>query len=98
MQYPLTDMQADFETNRPIRYQVTAKRNYLHIRTDGRTDGQMSRTTTIGSFFWKKEKTIKICRYIYGVAHKKMECHDLQTLHWHYKICVYITNTVVTIL
>ena len=23
-----------------------------------------------------------------------MECDELQTLHWHYKACVYITNDV----
>ena len=34
MHYPLTDIQADFEINRPIRYQITAKMNYLHRRTD----------------------------------------------------------------
>ena len=40
MLYHLTDIQVDFEINRPIRYQVTAKRNYLHGQTDGRTDRQ----------------------------------------------------------
>ena len=30
----LTDIQEDFEINRPVRYQVTAKRNYFHRRTD----------------------------------------------------------------
>ena len=41
MHTPLTDIQADFEINRPIRYQITAKngKNYFHRRqTDGRTD------------------------------------------------------------
>ena len=28
MYYPLTDIQASFEINRPIRYQNTAKKNY----------------------------------------------------------------------
>ena len=32
MYYPLTDIQADFEINRSIRYQITAKRNYFHRR------------------------------------------------------------------
>ena len=32
MHYPLTDIQADFEINRLIRYQITAKRNYFHRR------------------------------------------------------------------
>ena len=40
MHYPLTDIQADFEINRLIRYQITEKRNYLHRQTDGRTDGR----------------------------------------------------------
>ena len=64
MPYPLTNIHADFEINRLIRYQTTAKRNYLHRRqtdgrTDGRTDGQTWRTTTIGSFFRKKKKILK---------------------------------------
>ena len=54
MQYPLADIQADFEINRPVRYQNTAKRNYFHRRTDRRTDGQTSRTITIGIFLRKK--------------------------------------------
>ena len=28
MYYPLTDIQADFEINRPVRYRNTTKRNY----------------------------------------------------------------------
>ena len=47
---PLTDIHAHFEINRPVRYPNTAKRNYFHRRTDGQT----SRTTTMGSFFRKK--------------------------------------------
>ena len=38
MHYPLTDIQADFEINRLIRYQITAKRNYFPRRTDGQPD------------------------------------------------------------
>ena len=48
---PLTDIQADFEINRPVRYRNAAKRNYFHKRTDRRTDGQV--------VFSKKEKTTK---------------------------------------
>ena len=71
MHYPLTDIQADFEINRLISYQITAKINYFHRRTDGRTarptdgrtdgqtNGQTSRTTTIGSFFEKRKKILK---------------------------------------
>ena len=62
MHYPLTDIQADCEINQPVRYQITAKKNYLHRRTDGRTDrrtdGQTSRTT-MGSFFRKIKKNTK---------------------------------------
>ena len=67
MHHPLTDIQADFEINWPIRYQITANINYFHRRqtegqtdrktderTDGQTDGQTSRKTTIGSFIEKK--------------------------------------------
>ena len=54
MHHPLTDIQADFEIKRPVRYQITAKINYFHRRTDGRTDRRSVRTTTIGSFFEKK--------------------------------------------
>ena len=50
MHYPITNIQADFEINRPIRYQITVKRNYS---TDDRLSGK-PRTTTIGSFFRKK--------------------------------------------
>ena len=32
-----TDMQAYFEINQLIRYQITAKRNCFHRRTDGQT-------------------------------------------------------------
>ena len=73
MHYPLTDIQADFEINRRVRSRNTAKRNYVHRRqtdrrTDGRndgltvdtTDGQTSCTTTIGIFFEKKKKILKI--------------------------------------
>ena len=68
MHYPLTYIQADFEINRPIRYHITAKRNYFHrLQTDGQTDG---RTETDGQtdrrrvrqqkvVFSKKEKNTK---------------------------------------
>ena len=63
MHYLLTDIQADFEINWPVRYRNTAKRNYFYRRadgradgqTDGRTDGQTSRTTRIGSFFEERK-------------------------------------------
>ena len=70
MHYPLTDIQADFGVNRPIRYQVTAKGNYLHRQTDGTTDGWTDRRTdrqidaaydNNRYFFFKKEKTTKNC-------------------------------------
>ena len=39
MHCPLTDIQADFEINRPVRYRNTAKKNYFHRRqTDRQTD------------------------------------------------------------
>ena len=54
MHYPLTNIQANFEINRPIRYQITAKEI---ISTDDRlTDEQTSRTTSIGIFFEKRKK------------------------------------------
>ena len=72
MHYPLTDIQANCEINRPIRYQITAKRIYLHRLTDGqltetiqtaqRTEGQTSRTTTIVFFLKNKGKTTKNLR------------------------------------
>ena len=41
MHYPVTDIQADFEINRPVRYQMTSKRHYFHRRqTDRQPDGQ----------------------------------------------------------
>ena len=36
MQYPISDIQANFGINRYVRYQVIAKRNYLHRQTDRR--------------------------------------------------------------
>ena len=56
MHYPLTDIQANFEINQPVRYAITAKKNYFHRR---QTDGQTSRTTTIGRFFEKGKKLPK---------------------------------------
>ena len=50
MQYPISDIKANFEINRPIRYQNITKSNYLHRRTATQT----SRITTIGSFIEKK--------------------------------------------
>ena len=73
MHHPLTDIQADFEINRLVRYQITAKRNYLHRRTDGQTDGQTSHTTTIGSFFEKRKKKLKIDTLLM-VSHKGHAC------------------------
>ena len=35
MHHFLTDIQTDFEMNRPTKYQITAKRNYLHRRIVG---------------------------------------------------------------
>ena len=37
MHYPISDLQANFEINRSVRYQVTAKRNYLHRQTEKTT-------------------------------------------------------------
>ena len=60
MHYPLTDIQANFEINRALdikwpRKEVISTDDRRHGRqTDGRTDGQTPRTTTIGSFFCQK--------------------------------------------
>ena len=64
MHYPVTDIQDDFEINRPVRYQITAKIYYLHRQTgrwtDGLTDGRTDAQTyvaynnnSLGSFFEK---------------------------------------------
>ena len=42
MHYPLTDIQADFEINRLIRYQVTAKKK-LFTQTDRQTNRSIDR-------------------------------------------------------
>ena len=47
------NIQANFGTNRSVRYQITAKKNYLHRPTD--------RWTDIGSFFEKNTKNVIIC-------------------------------------
>ena len=59
MHYPLTDIKANLEINRPVRYRNTTKKKLFPQTTDGRTDGQTSRKTTIGSFFRKKKKLLK---------------------------------------
>ena len=49
------DIQTDFEINRPIRYQITAKGSYFWTderQTNGQTDEQI--TITIGIFFRKR--------------------------------------------
>ena len=39
MHYPISDIQVEFENNRPIRYQITEKINCFYRRqTDVRTD------------------------------------------------------------
>ena len=58
MHYSITDFQANFGINRLIRYQVTANRQTDGV-TDRRTDIQTSPTTTIGSFFSKKNTKSK---------------------------------------
>ena len=58
MHYPLTDIQADFESNRPVRYQITTKKNYFHrLQTDGRRDVAYDNNMY---FFRKKEKKLLI--------------------------------------
>ena len=52
MHYPLTDIQAHFEINRPIRYQITRKEI---TSTDGRTDVAYDNRY----FFFEKRKTTK---------------------------------------
>ena len=48
MHYLLTDIEADFEINRPVRHQITVKRNYFHRRqTDNQTDRQTDRLTNV---------------------------------------------------
>ena len=66
MHYQVTDMQADIELNRLIRYQITAKRNYLHRgQTDGRTARRIDVRTdfaydNIRVFFRKKPTKIDL--------------------------------------
>ena len=59
MHYPLTDILADFEINRLIRYQITGDKK-LFRQTDRWTPEQTDRRTdrsTIGLFFKKEEPT-----------------------------------------
>ena len=67
MHYSLTDIQADCEINRPVRERITAKINYFHRR---QTDGQTSRTTTIGSFFKKKQDAREAMRVVFFCTYK----------------------------
>ena len=69
MHYPITDIHADFEINRPIRYQITTKRKYFHRQQkDKQTDGQT--LNLLGRFFPKK----KILMYLQKMA----SCINLQ--------------------
>ena len=64
MHRPLTDIQADFEINRPVRYRNTAKINYFHRRqTDRQTDGRTDRLI-VGSFFEKRKKYLYCMKYM----------------------------------
>ena len=57
MHYPVTDIQADFEINRPVRYQMTAKRHYFRRRqTDRQPDGQTRARQQYVVFSKKKSK------------------------------------------
>ena len=67
MHYPLTDIQADFEINRPVRKRITAKRNYTHRRqtdrqmdrqTDRRTDGRTDVAHDNNRYFFRKKKKL----------------------------------------
>ena len=40
MHYPLTDMQADFEINRPVRYRKYREWKLFPQTSDGQTEGQ----------------------------------------------------------
>ena len=57
MHYPLTDIHADFEINRPIRYQITPKKLFPQT-TDGRTDRR-----TGDSEAWSPEKILKMMQF-----------------------------------
>ena len=100
MHYPLTDIQADFEINRPIRYQITAKRNYFHRRstdgqadrrtdeqTDRRTDGRTNRQTDrqISSFFRKKKKLLKTSESEVALTSYRNAIRNANTPIGHFK-------------
>ena len=75
MHYPLTDIQAEFEINRPVRYQINAERNYFHRRTDGlydrRTDSRRVQQQYV-VFFEKREKLLR-------TKIDKATCYSLRT-------------------
>ena len=76
MHYPLTDNQADFEINRPVRYQITAKKNYFHSRTDSRTDGRTDVAFDNNRYFFfeKKEKQTTKNRITFFNFCRKIDC------------------------
>ena len=87
MHYPLTDIQADFEIDWPFRYQVTAKRNYLHRRTsDGQTDGTTDGRTDVAydnnKNFFSKKKILKTALTKLKIAYNSLRqfmglpCHN----------------------
>ena len=79
MHYLLTDIQADFEINRSVRYRNTAKRNYFHRRQTSRT--------IIGSFFDKKEQDAReAMRVVFSVLTKRICMHKTNFLRTYSNI------------
>ena len=71
MHHPLRDIQADFQMNRPTRYQIIPQKEI--IDTDGQTDGQTAGRTDGRTdvaydnkryfFFEKRKKLLKMIHY-----------------------------------
>ena len=87
MHIPLTDFQADFEINRPIRNKLPVKKLFLQT-----ADGQTSRTTTIGSFFRRRKRLPYSASTIfvtYGIPSFFEMLRNDNYLCFFYKLCFY---------
>ena len=62
MHYPVTDIQADFESIGLLDFKLPREEiiSTDDRRTEGQADGQTSRTATIGSFFFEKRNYYKL--------------------------------------
>ena len=88
MHYPVTDIQANFEINRPIRYQNTTKQIIdTDGRTDKRTDKRHIRQQKVFFFRKKKQDAREAMRVVFSVLTKRICMHKTKFLMNTFKYC-----------